>query len=315
MNLEKSIRRSMREGSGPAWFTGIRGMLACLLTALVMCLTSCGDRSGVPPFELGGDLPEGAQIRILFGGDTAFAESYGETQRRLLEEKGYDFPLAAVKPLLKMVDLAVCNLETPITHFRKSPYDGQKAYVHWTHAAYAPKAYRANGMLALSLANNHTLDYGVEGLHQTLEILNRNGISWFGAGMNEAEAERPFVRGFNAENLNFRLAVIGAFQYSLRYDLKYGFYADGEKGGCRKLSKEAIQHQVAELKARDPDIYVVVYPHWGNNYEWKTARQTLLGRAMIEAGADLVIGHGAHGMQEIERYRGKWILYNLGNFV
>ena len=301
----------------PGWArsVGIRRVRAFFFATFMVCLASCGERSSDTPFEPGGDLPQGARIRILFGGDTAFAESYGESHRRRLAEKGYDFSLAALQPLLRTADLVVCNLETPVTHLRKSPHDGRKAYVHWTDAARAPEAYRENGMHAFSLANNHTLDYGVAGLRHTLDILERNGIARFGAGMNEEEAARPFVREFSVGTCRLRLAVIGAFQYSPEYDFRYEFYADGEKGGCRRLCEKQIRKQIRRLKARDCPTYIIVYPHWGYNYAWKTRGQALMGRALIEAGADLVIGHGGHGMQEIERYRDKWILYGLGNFV
>lgn len=291
----------------------------CAVWALILAfgfiLCSCRRGEETSPFHPGGEMPPGDRIRVLFGGDTAFAESYGDTQRRLLEEKGYDFPLAGVRPLLEKVDLAVCNLETPITNLDRSPHAGKKAYIHRSCPNRAPEAYQENRMLAFSLANNHTLDYGLEGLAQTLAALEGKGLAWFGAGLTERESEKPLLREFSKGALRFRLAVIGAFQYAGRYDRLYDFYADGEKGGCKKLGEYAVRKQIADIRAEHPGAYVVVFPHWGENYRWRTPAQTALGRAMIRSGADLVVGHGAHAMQEIERYRGKWILYGLGNFV
>jgi len=59
----------------------------------------------------------------------------------------------------------------------------------------------------------------------------------------------------------------------------------------------------------------VVFPHWGSNYRWANAGQTSIAHDMIDAGADLILGHGAHMLQEVEFYRGRWIVYSLGNFM
>ncbi len=259
--------------------------------------------------------PKGEQFKILFGGDTAFAESYGKQQMSLLEKKGYEFSIARLKPMLTNSDFVICNLETPITDLKESPYINKKRFIHWTHTKYAPKTYKANKMLTFSLANNHTLDYGIAGLRQTIAVMKENSLSWFGAGLNEEEAKKPLLRTFRVGNNDFKIAVIGAFEYNKEYDLTYNFYADKEKGGCYKLHLKAIREQITKLKAENPNIYVVIYPHWGRNYTWKTRLQTKLGHSFIKAGADLVIGHGAHGMQEIELYRGRWIFYSTGNFV
>ncbi len=80
-------------------------------------------------------------------------------------------------------------------------------------------------------------------------------------------------------------------------------------------TSESVVLQVKALRQSDPEAVIICYPHWGQNYRRKSAGQSRIGRMLIDAGADLVIGHGAHLLQEIEKYRGKWILYNLGNFV
>jgi len=279
-------------------------------------LLSCGkdDRTAIS-LRKSLEGPKGMPFKILFGGDTSFAESYGIQQQALLREKGYDYPLAKLKPMIMKSGFIICNLETPITDLKESPHRGKKALLHWTDVEQAPKTYKATNMLAFSLANNHALDYGIDGLKQTIEIMKRTGISWFGAGLNEAEAKKSLSRTFRVQNRIFEMAVVGTFEHARDYDLFYDFYAENDKGGCYKLSPKAIQEQIATLKSENPDTFVVLFPHWGRNYAWKTERQTEYGHDFIKSGADLVIGHGAHGMQEIERYRGKWIIYGLGNFA
>ena len=70
-----------------------------------------------------------------------------------------------------------------------------------------------------------------------------------------------------------------------------------------------------QYKMANPDIFIVIYPHWGGNYKPVSDVQKAFAHNWIDAGADIVIGHGAHTIQEIEQYKGKWIFYNIGNFI
>jgi hypothetical protein len=76
-----------------------------------------------------------------------------------------------------------------------------------------------------------------------------------------------------------------------------------------------LKVQVDGIRKADPAAFIVYFPHWGENYKWKTAEQTATAHACIDAGVNLVIGHGAHMLQEIEQYRGKWIAYSIGNLM
>lgn len=109
--------------------------------------------------------------------------------------------------------------------------------------------------------------------------------------------------------------IAAGFEYSKTYDEAYDFYADGDKGGANAWTVDRASEQIESIRYATRDAFIVAYPHYGKNYAWKTAEQTRLARALIDAGADLVIGHGAHLFQEIEQYRGRWIIYSLGNFM
>ena len=130
-------------------------------------------------------------------------------------------------------------------------------------------------------------------------------MEFFGAGLTEQEARRPYVRDFRVGGQPFRLAVIGAFEYNRSYDEDYRWDARGPMGGVNLLNLAGLRPQIEGIKAAHPNAYVVVFPHWGKNYRWKTDQQTALAHQLIDAGADLIIGHGAHVMQEVERYRGR----------
>lgn len=278
------------------------------LQALVLLFVGSGacfcSHAGQPP-----------PIKVLFGGDTSFGESYGPSIRWRLEQQGYDRPLAGLRALMRSSDFVVLNLETPITDLERSPYEGSKTYIHWTDVRRAPRQLKKHGVRLVSLANNHAMDYGIEGLAQTLDILRRNRIDWVGAGLDQAAAERPYLTPWTARGQPVRLAVVAGFEYDAAYDTKYGFYARNGAGGACELSAGRLSAQLADLKADDPGLFVIVFPHWGRNYAWKTAAQTALARKLIDAGADLIIGHGGHRFQELEKYKGKWILYGLGNFM
>jgi poly-gamma-glutamate capsule biosynthesis protein CapA/YwtB (metallophosphatase superfamily) len=211
--------------------------------------------------------------------------------------------------------MVIANLETPITNLPVSPHVGEKTYIHWTDVELAPKHLKRHNILAVSLANNHTLDYGKEGLRQTLDVLREHGMAGFGAGLDHVEAAKPFLKDVRIGEKHFKLAVLAAHEYSEKYDRRYRHYAREDRPGVNAISKEKLAKQIARLKESDPNTFVVVYPHWNANYAWKTEAQATLCHALIDAGADLIVGHGAHMMQEIEQYRGRWIVYGLGNFM
>jgi len=170
-------------------------------------------------------------------------------------------------------------------------------------------------MRTFSLANNHTLDYGLEGLKQTLEVLRKNGMEWVGAGLDKKEAQTHYYKEFRFDKQVFKLAIITGFEFRKTYDQDFAFYANKKNGGVNRLYAKRISRQIRKIKETIPGVYVVVFPHWGKNYMWKSEKQFRLAHEIIDAGADLIIGHGSHMMQEIEKYNGRWVLYSIGNFM
>ena len=260
----------------------------------------------------------GYTIALL--GDTSFGENYqaeyeAAGRGNILIDQGYAYSLERFRSLLSACDLVIANLETPLTSLRHSALQGSKQYVHWSDVEATPLALGDLHVHAVSLANNHTMDQGAAGLQETLQSLARHGIASFGAGMHEDDATRPFVHHAQLGGGTRRLAVFGAFEVRRRYLLEYGFYAGPGLPGVASLRSAAVGERIRELKQQDPDTYVVVFPHWGQNYLWRTPKQTRLARELVEAGADLIVGHGAHMLGEIERVGDAWTVYSLGNFV
>lgn len=208
---------------------------------------------------------------VLFVGDTSFGESYGSSY--------YDHSLENFAQILNEADLVIANLETPLTDLEKSPYEGEKDYIHYSDPIRAVETFKAHNMYTFSLANNHSMDFGLGGLEQTLET----DLEFFGT------EEKPFI------DKNF--IIVGAYHKKI--------------DNVNTLDVKQIQ----DLREKYPDKLLIVFPHWGTNYKLKSNNQTRMAHDLIDVGADLILGHGAHMMQEIEQYKGKWIVYSLGNFV
>lgn len=260
----------------------------------------------------------GQTLELCFGGDIEFGDSYyrpgGPADPPAFIAKGYRYGFDKLAPLLSAADIRIANLETPLApQAADNPLQGRKRYLHWCRPAEAVEVLRELQFDYLSLANNHTLDQGLAGLQTTFDYLQSGGIGYFGAGADEYLAARPLLL---PERLGkHRVYLLAGFEYQERYDQAYHFYAKPDQAGVARLDEFSTSRQIQALRQRDPQAFIICFPHWGRNYARADGRQRQLARALVAAGADLIIGHGAHMLQEIERIDGKWVYYNLGNLV
>lgn len=264
------------------------------------------------------DLTSASGYAILFGGDTSHGENYQAKIHRnggenILESRGYEYSFAGLQPIIELADIAVVNLETPLVNQKISPLQNKKL-VHWSDPVRAAESLAKNRIQAVSLANNHAMDFGAPGLVDTLRALSDKGISGFGAGNDKRQAIRPWRHVVDIDGTEFSISVIGAFENMPAF-AKMGFYADENSAGAFNLTRTGIAQSIRSTRQAHPDDLIIVFPHWGYNYQWQTQRQRGFARVMIDAGADLIMGHGSHMLQGIERYKGKWIIYSLGNFA
>lgn len=255
-------------------------------------------------------------FNILFAGDFYFGETY-EGGKKIIERHGYDHGFEKIEPFLQQSDFTMVNLETPVTSVDITPYLPLKRWVHrGTPEAYG-RYLRTYRISAVSLANNHVMDCGPEGLGETLQELDDALMMRAGAGMNDQEAARPLIRDITVGRKHIRLAVFAAYENRRGIDAgsAESIFAAQNKPGVNPLAPEKIAESIRAFRDKNPKALVIVFPHWGENYSWKSQAQTEWARYFIDAGADMIVGHGAHMLQEIETYKGKWIIYSLGNFI
>ncbi len=219
-------------------------------------------------------------------------------------QKGWEHIFEEVAPLIRQADLAFANLESPI---------GDKG--HFINMFQAPPE-AVNGVTyagfdVLSLANNHALDYHHAGMFETMRLLDEHGIAWVGAGRDIFEARAPLIKEVNGVSIGF-LAYTEMWFVHAREPISWKGTED--EPGVAPAELELIVEDIGKL--RDFVDCIVVTIHWGKEYTREpTPEQKRLGRAAIDAGADLVLGHHPHVLQGIEFYKEGIIAYSLGNFV
>lgn len=159
---------------------------------------------------------------------------------------------------------------------------------------------------AVTLANNHVMDFGSEGLRRTLEALDAENIPHCGAGLRAENYGNPLMLRCGAH-------VVALLAYVC--DSTNTADCSNRESGVAEFRCDVALREIAEARRRGADR-IVVSMHWGCEEVFLPKRTDVeRGRLLVDAGADLVIGHHAHRIQACERYRGKMIYYGLGNCV
>jgi len=226
-----------------------------------------------------------------------------------------------VAKILKEADIAFCNLEAPLSNQGKPVIGRLSAYRCSPRMA---EGLTYAGFDLINLANNHTMDYGPDALVETLDILEKSKIPTIGAGRNIAEARKPVI----LERKGTRFGFLG---YTTSENQPQHFAASTSKPGVAPIristlfhpphtNEEDMEMMIEDIQAaRSQADVLIVSCHWSvglmGGSHTLTVHQPAVTRAAIDAGADLVIGHGPHAIQAVEVYKGKAIFYNLGNFV
>lgn len=235
-------------------------------------------------------------VRLVFVGDVMLDDGPGRTIAA-----GGD-PLAAVDGLLRDADVRIGNLECPIAR-GGSALDNK---IYTFRADPAVLRVLAGRFDALSVANNHSGDYGQAAFVETLDHLRGAGIRGFGGGANLAQAHAPLW----IERKGLRIAVLGYNEFKPRR-----FEAGADWPGIAWSEDSHVVADIRAARAAGADV-VIPFMHWGWERETQpSARQHALARRMIDAGADAVVGAHPHVTQGVQLHRGRPIVWSLGNFV
>ncbi len=247
------------------------------------------------------ELPQvNEEVSLVAVGDISYSRG---VERIVKKQNNINYPFLKIQDYLKNADLVFGNLETPITQGVEIP-DFEMVF---RSNPGTEKALGQAGFSILSLANNHTPNFGEKGLEDTFNFLENAGIKYVGAGQNEQEAyQAVFV-----EKKGIKFAFLAYNDVDV---VPSSYEALANRAGTAFMRIDKMIEAVKE--AQPTSDFVLVSMHSGTEYADKpNDSQVNFAPATIDAGADLVIGHHPHVVQTLEKYKGKFIFYSLGNFV
>ena len=251
----------------------------CLLAVLWVCQMAWAQQVSV--VVVGDIMLEGGPMRAM--------------------RKGQD-PFASFAPLFKAADVRVGNLECVVATQGSAEPDKPNTF----RVSPLSLKYVRQHFDAVGLANNHSGDFGPVAFTQMLGLLKREGIGYYGGGLNLSEAHTPWV----VERNGVRIAFLGYNEFQPR-----NFEADHDRAGIAWSEDAQLVRDIQMARTQWRADVVIPIMHWGWEEAKANPRQRALARRMIDAGADAVIGGHPHQVQDTEVYQGKPVFYSLGNFV
>lgn len=231
--------------------------------------------------------PNPGVFKIIIAGDVMLDRYV----RKLGEQNGYNSLFTDIAPLLQSADLAVVNLEGPITASQSKtllPDGALSQELIFTFDPTAASALAEAGIDLVSLANNHTDNFGPAGLAETKKHLKQNGLAWFANSWNTPGDSQTICEK------EICVALVGYHEFSQGFD-----------------------NVLAEVRELDSQVdLVIVMPHWGEEYVTEPSeRLKTKARQLVTAGADLIVGAHPHVVMSKEEVNGVPIFYSLGNFL
>ncbi len=240
------------------------------------------------------------EVSLIAVGDISYSRG---VERIVQSQKDINYPFQKIQDYLKTGDIVFGNLETPITAGRAI---ADMEMVFRSNPG-TEKALHNAGFSIVSLSNNHTMNFGEKGIEDTFTYLNTAGITYVGAGKDKKEANQPIYMTRNGITFAF-------LTYGSPTLVPSSYEAGKNHAGIAFMNIENMKNAIKEAKKK-ADI-VIVSMHAGTEYvQYSTNEQKQFAHGAIDAGADMVIGQHPHVVQTMEKYKGKYIFYNLGNFV
>ena len=236
-------------------------------------------------------------VDLTFVGDVMVAETPGD-----LIGHGMD-PLAGVAKFLDPKRLRIANLECVVATTGAAEI---KPFTFRAHPRTIPLL--ARYFDGVSVANNHSGDFGKAALAEQFDLLEKAKLPYFGGGRDLAAAHRPWL----VERNGLRIALLGYVEFKPR-----AFEASANRPGVAWSGEdEQVLRDIRDARERYRADVVIPFLHWGWEDEgYPSERQKVFARRMIDAGATLVVGSHPHVTQGAESYQGKPVVYSLGNFL
>jgi poly-gamma-glutamate capsule biosynthesis protein CapA/YwtB (metallophosphatase superfamily) len=232
-------------------------------------------------------------LQLVFAGDLMLDRGVRET----IEKNNPDYLFKDIRPIFKNSEIVVANLECVACDSTIEAINKKftfRANPEWLSAV------NTSGITHLTLANNHSFDYGYTGLKQTLTNLETYKLNSIGATLDSNACCLPTIIKKNGTEI-----VI----------FSSSFLKQNNSFVCNENASN-LSNTIKTFKKQNPSCVVFVCLHWGVEMEiTPTKEQVSQAHFLIEAGADAIIGHHPHVVQSIELYNGKYIFYSLGNFV
>ena len=264
--------------------------IALVVVVIAIVLSACS--ADKPP------RPAYRKVTIAIAGDVQFVEKTAT----LLNDP--DSAFGPVSDVFRRADLAMVNLESAVTT-RGTP---EPKYHHFRAPSTAYVALRAAGIDAVTIANNHSLDFGRVGLGDTLDFAEKSGVQTFGAGRTATEAYAPWISRVKGTTV----AVLGISQVD---QLASSWSAGDHRSGIAHASDVSRSLGAVRAASARADL-VIVFMHWGQEGNaCPTTEMTSFARRLADAGADAIVGTHAHLLQGDGWLGSTYVAYGLGNFV
>lgn len=236
---------------------------------------------------------------ILLAGDLLLDRGI----RTIIEREGVSYLFDSLRPIINSVDVFIPNFESAATEFNTPEV---KQFVFNTPVDWLDSL-RSNSVTHVTLANNHSVDYGRGGLVSTAENLEKAGITPIGYGSTHSKSCDPVL----IEKGDDKIAVFSAVFLPLENWLPFN-----DKPCICQMNAKDLAQKIKEQADQDPRVPILILLHWGAEYHTEPmVGQIEQAKMLIEAGADLIVGHHPHVVQTYSEIDGVPVYFSLGNFI
>ena len=235
-------------------------------------------------------------MKVFIAGDYYPNERVADVFKR----GDYASVFSDLKPIVENTDYSIVNLECPV--IERSAYPIEKLGPSLRCSISGIQALKYLGVNCVTLANNHFLDYGEDGVKDSIKTLDSFSVEHVGGGMDLVAASKTLYKAFNGR----KLAIINCCEHEFSI-------ATSTSAGCNPLNPIRQYYSIQEAKHKADKVLVIV--HGGHeHFQLPSPRMVEMYRFFIDAGADAVVNHHQHCFSGYELWNGRPIFYGLGNF-